>query len=171
MKKILSLVLAAMMLLSVTAFAEEAPAIKIGQVDYAAHGAQCFAVLTVAVQGDKIVAAYIDEFQFMGDREDLAAVGVPNSAKFTNENGQVLGSKRVNNELYSGNMAAKAGSTVALADNYAAIEAFVVGKTIAELEEIVAGKTTENFDAVSSSTLVDTLNYVLGLIEAAKAAQ
>lgn len=171
MKKILSLVLAAMMLLSVTAFAEEAPAIKIGQVDYAAHGAQCFAVLTVAVQGDKIVAAYIDEFQFM---DAATAQGVPNSDAAFGANfpeGKVLASKRVNNELYSGNMAAKAGSTVALADNYAAIEAFVVGKTIAELEEIVAGKTTENFDAVSSSTLVDTLNYVLGLIEAAKAAQ
>ena len=67
---------------------------------------------------------------------------------------------------------AKAGSTVSLADNYAAIEAFVTGKTVAELEAAVEGKTAEEMvDAVSGCTLVDTLGYVNGLIEAAKAAQ
>ena len=32
---------------------------KLGQVDYAAHGAGCFAVITAAVQDDVILAAYI----------------------------------------------------------------------------------------------------------------
>ena len=55
--------------------------------------------------------------------------------------GKVLASKRVNTELYSKNMTDHAGSTVALADNYAAIEAYVTGKTIAELEAELEGKT------------------------------
>ena len=67
---------------------------------------------------------------------------------------------------------AKAGSTVHLCDNYAAIEAFVTGKTVAELEAEVAGKDAAAMvDAVSGCTLVDTLGYVNGLIEAAKAAK
>ncbi|MBQ9263289.1 MAG: hypothetical protein IJ189_03655 [Clostridia bacterium] len=176
MKKIFALVLAAMMLLSATAaFAEDTPApIKLGQVDYAAHGAQYFAVITAAVQGDTILAAYIDEFQVMqGD----AVVGVPNSdAAFGanivgNEDGKVLGSKKVNNDYYSANMATKGDSTVALINNYEAIEAYVAGKTIAELEAAVDGVDAAAFvDAVSGATLADTLNYVKGIIAAAKAA-
>ena len=55
--------------------------------------------------------------------------------------------------------------------SYKAIEAFVTGKTIAELEAAIEGKTKEEMvDAVSSSTLVDTLGYVQGLLAAAKAA-
>lgn len=170
MKKVLSLLLVLCMMLPVFALAEETT-IKLGQVDYAAHGNKCFAVLTVAVQGDTIVAAYIDEFQFM---DAATAQGVPNSDQGFGENypeGKVLASKRVNNELYSANMA-NAGSTVALADNYAAIEAFVTGKTIAELEAAIEGKTKEEMvDAVSGATLVDTLGYLTGLLEAAKAAK
>lgn len=170
MKKVLSLLLVLCMMLPVFALAEEAT-IKLGQVDYAAHGNKCFAVLTVAVQGDTIVAAYIDEFQFM---DAATAQGVPNSDQGFGESypeGKVLASKRVNTELYSANMA-NAGSTVALADNYAAIEAFVTGKTIAELEAAIEGKTKEEMvDAVSGATLVDTLGYLTGLLEAAKAAK
>ena len=138
-------------------------------MDYAAHGNKCFAVLTVAMQGDTIVAAYIDEFQFM-DKD--SAVGVPNSDASFGESypeGKVLASKRVNTELYSKNMTDHAGATVALADNYAAIEAYVTGKTIAELEAELEGKTAEEMvDVVSGCTLVDTLGYVSGLLEAAK---
>ena len=144
--------------------------VKIGQVQFAAHGTKCFAVMTVAMEGDKIAAAYIDEYQFMGE----GSIGVPNSESdfgTAYPEGKVLVSKRVNNEAYSANMA-KAGSTVMLADNYAAIEAFVTGKTIAELEAAVAGKDAAAMvDAVSGCTLVDTLGYVNGLIEAAKAAK
>lgn len=72
--------------------------------------------------------------------------------------------------MYSANMAA-AGSTVALDVNYDAIEDYVTGKTIEELEAAVDGKTAEEMvDAVAGCTLVDTLGYVNGLIEAAKAA-
>ena len=170
MKKIL-LVALALLVLTVSVAAAEGE-VKIGQVQYAAHGTKCFAVLTVAMQDDVIADAYIDEFQFMAAD---SSVGVPNSDAGFGESypeGKVLASKKVNSETYSANMATKAGSTVALMDNYAAIEAFVTGKTVAELEAAIEGKTAEEMvDAVSGCTLVDTLGYVKGLIEAAKAAQ
>jgi len=167
MKKILLVALALLVLTMSVAAAED---IKIGQVQYAAHGTKCFAVMTVAMQGDVIADAYIDEYQFMA----AGSIGVPNSeADFGTAfpEGKVLASKKVNADAYSTNMAA-AGSTVHLNDNYAAIEAFVTGKTVAELEAFVAGKDAAAMvDAVSGSTLVDTLGYVNGLIEAAKAAK
>ena len=176
MKKVIALLLSALLLLSAaSAFAEGE--VLLGQVDYAAHGAGCFAVITVALQDDVILAAKIDEFQFINDREDLAAVGVPNSDASFGENypeGKVLGSKRVNSDLYSLNMQ-RAGSTVQIAANYNAIEAFCVGKTIAELEEILGGYTAETkadfIDAVTGATTADTLGYAQGILAAAKAAK
>ncbi len=166
MKKVFCLLLALCMMLPLFAMAEDT--VKIGQVDYAAHGTKCFAVLTVAMQGDKIVAAYIDEFQFM---DAATAQGVPNSSESFGESypeGKVLASKKVNAAMYSENMA-KAGSTVSLDVNYAAIEEYVTGMTIAELEAAIEGKTAEEMvDAVSGCTLVDTLGYLTGLLEAAK---
>ena len=169
MKKMLLVALALLVLTASFAVAEGE--IKIGQTQYAAHGTKCFAVLTVAMQGDVIADAYIDEYQFMA----ADSIGVPNSdADFGQSfpEGKVLASKKVNAETYSANMAAKAGSTVSLTDNYAAIENFVTGKTIAEVEASFEGKTAaEAVDVVSGCTLVDTLGYVNGLVEAAKSAK
>ena len=169
MKKNLIIALLAALLIVCMA-APSLAEVKLGQVQYAAHGTKCFAVMTVAMDGDKIVAAYIDEYQFMGE----GSIGVPNSESdfgTAYPEGKVLASKKVNADAYSENMK-KAGSTVHLADNYAAIEAFVIGKTVAELEAEIAGKDAAAMvDAVSGSTLVDTLGYVNGLIEAAKAAK
>ena len=151
--------------------------IVLGQVEYPAHGTSSFAVITVALQDDVIVAAKIDEFQFMKDREDLPAIGVPNSLDKLGESfpeGQVLGSKRVNNDLYSLNMQ-RGGSTTQIAANFNAIEAFVKGKTVAQLDAFVSTYTDENkaefVDAVSGATTADTLGYVRGIVAAAKAAQ
>lgn len=177
MKKTVSLLLAAMLILSAAAVLAEGDPVLLGQVDYAAHGKGCFAVITVAVQGDVIVAARIDEFQFIKDRDDIAAVGVPNSDASFGESypeGQVLGSKRVNNELYSLNMQAKAGSTVQIAASFNAVEKFVTGKTISELEALLDGYTDETkgafVDAVTGATTVDSLGYARGILAAAKAA-
>lgn len=170
MKKVLALILALCMMVPFAGMAEGE--IKMGQVEYAAHGTKCFAVLTVAMEGDTIVGAYIDEFQFLTAEDGV--VGVPNSdadfgASFPE--GKVLASKRANAEYYSANMA-NAGSTVSIDANFDAIEAYVVGKTIAELEAEIEGKTAEQMiDVVSGSTLADTLGYVSGLLEAAKAAK
>ena len=168
MKKFLALLLVCCMLLPVAALAETHE-VKLGQVQWAAHGTKCFAVMTVVVEGDVIVAALIDEYQF-----GAGMTGVPNSeVMFANEEGKVLYSKRVNAEAYSTNMQ-KAGSTVALDVNYDLIQAFVVGKTVSELEAAIAGfggDATKAVDAVSGATLVDTLGYLQGLLAAAKAAK
>ena len=72
MKKILSLLLVVCMMLPVFAMAEAPAEIKLGQVQWAAHGTKCFAVMTVVLQGDVIVAAHIDEYQV-----GAGMVGVP----------------------------------------------------------------------------------------------
>ena len=165
MKKILSVVIAAMLLLGMMIPAMAEGEVKLGQAIFAAHGTKCFAVITVAMEGDKIVDAYIDEFQMMAADTSIA---VPNSAVMIEVEGKVLGSKRQNAEAYSANMQ-KAGSTVAIDANYDIIEAYVIGKTLAELEAEVAGKTAEEMvDAVAGCTLVDTLGYLNGILEAAK---
>ena len=176
MKKLISVVLAAMLLLAAVSAFAEAPAepqpIKLGQIVTYLHG-HGFGVVTAVVQGETIVLAKIDEFQFMGDREDIKAVGVPiGEGTISQTNADtgavtVLGSKRVNSDLYSLNMQ-RAGSKVQIAANYNAIEAFVVGKTIAEVEAV--SKSDKAVDAVSGATLVDTANYLAAIVEAAKAA-
>jgi hypothetical protein len=163
MKKILSVVIAAMLL--VCMMAPALAEVKLGQSIFAAHGTKCFAVITVAMDGDKIADAHIDEFQMMAADTSIA---VPNSAVMIEVEGKVLGSKRQNAAAYSENMK-KAGSTVAIDANYDIIEAYATGKTVAELETELAGKTAEEMvDAVAGCTLVDTLGYLNGILEAAK---
>ena len=118
MKKTLAMLLVLCMVVPFGVFAEEAPALKLGQVQYAAHGTKCFAVMTVVLEGDKIVAALIDEYQV-----GAGMVGVPNSENGFGgfAEGTVLYSKRVNAAAYSNNMATKAGSTVALDVNLSLI--------------------------------------------------
>ncbi|MBP3647891.1 MAG: hypothetical protein J6K55_15915 [Clostridia bacterium] len=167
MKKILASVLAALLVLTmmVPVLAE---GITMGQVVFAAHGTKCFAVITVAMDGDKIAAALIEEFQPM---DPATCTVVPNAEAIFGAQEKLLASKRLNSESYSANMS-KAGSTVALIDNYAALEAFAAGKTIAELEAEVIGKeATAVVDAVAGCTLVDAQGYLTGIIEAAKAAK
>lgn len=146
--------------------------LRIGQMEYAAHGDKSFAVTTVVLNGDTIAAVYIDEYQFM---DASTAVAVPNSdqgflEKYADPE-KVLGSKRLNSDTYSANMAERGGSTVSLTANLDAIEEYVTGKTIAELEDLVYNKTAEEVvDAVSSATLVDTSGYIKSVIEAARVA-
>ncbi len=131
-------------------------------------------MITVAVQNETILAAWIDEFQVMSGE---GVVGVPNSnAAFGanivgSEEGKVLGSKRVNNKYYSGNMATKGGATQELLVSWQAIEAFVAGKTIAELESYAYDKAeAAGVDVISGATLTDTLGYLKGIIAAANVA-
>ncbi len=145
--------------------------LRIGQVEAAAHGDKCFAIVTAVIDGnDTIVASYIDEYQFLSTNE----MGVPNSESFAESGAvaadKVLASKRVNDAYYS-EMMKKAGSTKNIAANFDEIQNYADGKTIAELEEL-SGKTPEEVvDAVSSATLVDTQGYVAAIVDAAKAAQ
>lgn len=168
MKK--SLVLAVVLVLSLTlAGAAFAQPIKMGKADYAAHGTRCFAVAVVALQGDTIVGAYLDEYQMLSKAD---AIGVPNSdldfgKAFANPE-QVLASKKVNDTLYSNNMK-RAGSTVTIANNFKAIEEFVLGKTVAELEAILAANDAAGIlDIITGATLVDSHGYVAAFLAAAK---
>ncbi|SHJ16136.1 peptidoglycan-binding domain-containing protein [Lutispora thermophila] len=150
--------------------AETAKSIELGKVEYAAHGTKCFTIAITAVSGDKIVGAILDDYQ-VGAADSF--VGVPNSDSDFGKNfaeGQVLLSKRANAATYSANMAQKAGSTVPVDKSLDAIQAYVTGKTVAELEKILAGTPADKMvDAVSGATLVDTYGYVSAIVEAAKA--
>lgn len=134
----------------------------------APHGERSFGNAVVAVEGDKIIAASIDEFQYLD-----AAKGVPSSeADFGQgyaDSNIVLASKLENNDLYSELMAEKAGSTVSLKDNFNAIENFVVGKTIDEIKEVIASATPgEAIDAVTGATFVDTAGYLQLIVDSAE---
>lgn len=132
------------------------------------HGDKSFGRIIVATSGDKIIATNIDEFQFL----DAADVKLPNTDKEFGKgfaDGKILASKRLNNELYSKTMAEKGGATKTLLENYEAIENFVKGKTIAEVEKVAKeAKPGEPVDAVSGATLADTVGYLNAIVETAK---
>lgn len=138
----------------------------------APHGEGSFARVAVVTDGDKIVDASIDEFQYFDADSDF--VGLPNQDEDTefkagNAEGKILGSKVENSDQYSALMKEKAKSTVSIADNYKAIQNFVKGKTIEELKEVVAGaEDGKAIDAVTGATLVDTKGYLEALIETAE---
>ncbi len=145
--------------------------IQIGQAYAAAHGTKCFTEAVAVVKDDVILAAYLDDFQFVGSDADVTPL--PNSDSDFGAGyaeGKVLISKRVNADYYSKMMAEKGGSTVSIDANFDAIQSFVVGKTISELEE-TAAKGAEAVDAVSGATLVDTAGYLSAIVDAAKNAQ
>ncbi|ASA26183.1 hypothetical protein [Paenibacillus donghaensis] len=147
--------------------------LKVGRVEAAAHGTKCFTVAVAVVQNGKIVAASLDDYQFLST--DVAK-GVPNSDADFGQNYKdakmVLASKKANNKYYSEHMTEEAKSTVAYDKNLAAVEKYATGKTIKELEATLAKKSkTQMVDAVSGATLVDTKGYLTAILDAAKAAK
>lgn len=131
----------------------------------APHGDRSFANAVVAVEGDKIVAASLDEFQYIEEGVTKQGDGSEFAEDFADSK-TVLASKLENDELYSDLMAEKADATKSIAENFEAIENFVVGKTIDEIKETIAGATEgEAIDAVSEATLVDTANYLQLIID------
>ncbi len=155
-------------------FAANHPAnLKIGRAYHAAHGTKAFASATVAMEGGKVVGAYLDEFQYQAK---ASVTGVPNADKdfgtAVADATRALASKKVNNESYSANMAKSGGATQPLMKSYNAIEAFALGKTIAQLEGSIAGKEPAAvIDVVSGSTLADTKGYLETIIFAAAQAK
>jgi hypothetical protein len=182
-KKVTKLLLAAGMSLAIVGVgssgvlsnvssAASAP-LKVGRVEAAAHGTKCFTVAVAVVQNGVIVAASLDDYQFLST--DVAK-GVPNSDSDFGENykdpNMVLASKKANNQYYSEHMKEAAKSTVAYDKNLAAIEKFATGRTIKSLEATLTHKSKEQVvDAVSGATLVDTHGYLTAILNAAKAAK
>ena len=170
MKKWTSLLLAALLLFGAAAMAD---GIRMSRVLCAAHGTSCFTEVTVAMDGDVIAGVCIDDYQYMDPTQE-GVVPVPNSEGMAAnvKEGVALASKKESSAYYSALMASRAGSTVAIADNFAAIEAFCTGKTVAELKAEVDGKEAAAvIDAVSGATLADTAKYIGAVIAAAEAAK
>jgi ribosomal protein L11 len=104
-------------------------------------------------------------------------VAVPNSdkdfaANYKDPAKYVLASKRLNAEAYSKNMKERGNATLSLDQNFEAVQAFVTGKTLAELEAAAKTNGTDpKVDAVTSATLTDTTGYLNAFVGAAKAAK
>ena len=114
------------------------------------------------MSGDKVIATYIDEFQYMA-ADTAGIVPVPNGDDLegfggNNKEGYVLISKKVNNDIYSANMADHAGATQEILVSYNAIEDFVANTKLEDLDGV---------DAVTGSTLADTAGYVSAVVNAA----
>lgn len=135
----------------------------------APHGEKSFGNAVVAVEGDKIIAASIDEYQYIEEGITKQTGEDSEFAKGYKDTMTVLSSKLENNEFYSDLMAEKAESTVSLKDNFEAIEKFVAGKTVDEIKEVIASATPgEAIEAVSGATLVDTAGYLQLIVDAAE---
>lgn len=141
--------------------------VTLHQVYGAPHGDKSFADVVVAVEDGVIVGANIDELQYFGEK-GLVKAGTGFTEGYADQANQ-LTSKLLSNDEYSKLMADKAGSTVTIADNYKAIENFVIGKTPEEIQKVIdeneAGKPV---DAISEATLVDTVGYLQIIVDAVK---
>lgn len=120
----------------------------------------------VVVKDGKILAASIDEFQYIGEN------GVPNSGKKFGENfadpAKQLSSKLENNEEYSKMMKDMAKATNNLDENYKAICDFVIGKTPEEIKEVIDNNENgKPVDAVTGATLNNTVGYLEEIYKAA----
>lgn len=137
----------------------------------APHGEGAFARVAVVTQGDTILAAALDEFQYFDEEGFNALPNQDGDQEFKEGSleGKVLGSKLENNEEYSKLMKEKADSKVSISDNFRAIEDFVAGKTIGEIEDLIAdSEDGKAIDAVSGATLADTKAYLTSIVDAAK---
>lgn len=150
--------------------ASEQNQIVIKQLDSAPHGKQAFAVTTVAMRGDKILAAKIDEFQFM-DKSTKGIKGVPNSDGDFGKSikkGQVLVSKAENDQIYSGLMKKEGKATKDRLDSLNAIQDYAKGKTAKQLLATAKKNSKMQKKVISGATLVDTNGYVKSIANAAK---
>ncbi|WP_440894809.1 hypothetical protein ACS127_09535 [Amphibacillus sp. Q70] len=136
----------------------------------APHGDQSFAVTAVLHDGDTVLAATIDEFQYL-DPADFD--GVPNSDAGFGENYNddvVLASKILNDESYSGMMTDIADATSTYVENIQAIIDHAVGSTVEEIEATIddlngLGEDEEIADVVSGATFVDTSGYLQAIVD------
>ena len=131
--------------------------VALKQAYYDAHGSP--AIATAAVEGDKIVAAYIDEIYFFANdgKNVVFEVDAEKSLPVFVE-GNVVSSKKTNGDVYGATL--PGGKYV---DQIAAIEAFVAGKTVAQLEEAITKLSADGAvvaDVVSGATIRDTKGYI-----------
>lgn len=140
------------------------------QLYAAPHGKQSFAAVNVTLNGDTIVSAKIDEFQYVKKSSDWT--GVPNSNKDFGKSypkGQFLIAKAENSKPYSALMKKEAKATHTWEENETAITNFVKGKKIEDLKADVAKvkDTKKVSDVVSGATFADTAGYLQAIYDAA----
>ena len=146
--------------------AENTDNIKVQQIFGTAGNENAVTDTFVVVEDGKIIAANIDEYQYMDGK------GVPNSDKKFGENyadsEKVLASKIENNDDYSEKMADIAKSTKTLKESFRAIEEYVVGKTPEEIKELIdSSEAGKPVDAISGATLTSTVGYLQEIYNAA----
>lgn len=149
-----------------TTLSVPAGTLAIRQLYTAPHGDKSFAVTTVVMDGDKILLAEMDEFQYLNKAE---FEGVPNSDGGFGENypeGLVLSSKLVNDQAYSEMMKEKGQATKKYSESMSAIMNHVKGKTISELEKLV--ETDPVTDVITGATFADANGYLQAVIDTAK---
>lgn len=136
--------------------------LKIKRSVSAPHGDKSFAEVFVAMDGDKIAAANIDEYQYMEGTPLPSADGEFGS----NFKDAPLISKVINQEAYSKLMKEHGEATKSINENYEDIQNFAKDKTAEEIEKAIsdAGE-----DAVTEATLVDQNNYLQSIVDTAKA--
>jgi len=135
----------------------------------APHGDQAFAPVAVLHDGDTVLAAAMDEFQYVDPAE---FEGVPNSdATFGEAYNEdvVLASKMENDDAYS-SMMEQADATNTYAENMQAIIDHAEGATIQEIQSTIdelngLGEDDEIADVVSGATFVDTAGYLQAIVD------
>jgi hypothetical protein len=138
---------------------------------YAApHGTQSVAAVNVTLNGDTIVAARLDEFQYVDKSADWT--GVPNSDKDFGKgypSGKFLIGKAQNSKPYSALMKKEAKATKTWEESMTAIQNYVKGKKVSDLKQTVSDlKATKKVsDVVSGATFADTAGYVQAIYDVA----
>lgn len=157
---------------------EQAQGERLGVAYYNAHNGAIAAAAAVVDADGKILAAYLDDV-FLVDLnqgyEGLPAVDSNRVTDYLANPAYTLASKKykVNSDIYGAAMAAR-GSTVLPADNLTKIQEFAVGKTVADLEAIMAKSSAdakEEIQAASGATFTDNQRYLNTIVLAAKNAQ
>lgn len=137
----------------------------------AGAGERSFVRALVLTSEDKVLAAHIEEFTYTKSGEKV--VPVPN---FDVEKGMKAGSKedmtlisKRSDLSYSEMMKEYAKATLTVGENLDIIQNFVAGKTIAELEEILAkAEPNKAIDAITGATATSAPEYIRAIVETAK---
>lgn len=136
---------------------------------YNGHNDEAFASIGVITDGNKIYDVSIDEYQYTEENEAIKQV--PSSdGEFKNgaKDKLILFSKNENEKVYSELMKEYGKSTISLNKNYKALENFVKGKTIKELQNLIKEKNDSIVDEISECTLLSSKVYIEDIIKAAR---
>jgi hypothetical protein len=175
MKKLLSLIFILSLAIALVGCSKDEKElnIKMGRLQGAPHGDKSFSDIVVVLDGDKIIAVSLDEYQ-IGSAADFTGVPNTDGSFGTNfKDGLALFSKRANNETYSANMKSHANATQSLSKSYDAIIDKVVGLKVSELKDLVDDHSDEDAptDVVAGSTLADNYGYISAIYDVAKVAK